>query len=40
VPTSSMGRLYRDLLGKANQILAQNADDIYLMIAGLPLKIK
>jgi len=40
VPTSSMGRLYRDLLGKANQILVQNADDIYLMIAGLPLKIK
>jgi adenosylcobinamide kinase/adenosylcobinamide-phosphate guanylyltransferase len=40
VPTSRVGRLYRDLLGKANQILAQCADEVYLMVAGLPLKIK
>lgn len=40
VPTNKMGRLYRDLLGKANQLLAQCADEIYLMVAGLPLKIK
>ncbi len=40
VPVNRVGRLYRDLLGKANQILAQCADEIYLMIAGLPVKIK
>jgi adenosylcobinamide kinase/adenosylcobinamide-phosphate guanylyltransferase len=40
VPANEVGRLYRDLLGKANQILAQRADEIYLMIAGLPLPIK
>ncbi|MFC1874512.1 bifunctional adenosylcobinamide kinase/adenosylcobinamide-phosphate guanylyltransferase [Chloroflexota bacterium] len=40
VPASNMSRLYRDLLGKANRILAQNIDDVYLMIAGLPVKIK
>ncbi|HEX74143.1 MAG TPA: bifunctional adenosylcobinamide kinase/adenosylcobinamide-phosphate guanylyltransferase [Dehalococcoidia bacterium] len=40
VPANAVGRLYRDLLGKANQILAQRADDIYLMVAGLPLSIK
>jgi len=40
VPANSMSRLYRDLLGKANQILAQQADEVYLMVAGLPFPIK
>ncbi len=40
VPTSRVGRLYRDLLGKANQMLASHADEVYLMVAGLPMKIK
>ncbi len=40
VPANTVGRLYRDLLGRANQLLAQRADEIYLMVAGLPLLIK
>jgi len=40
VPADSMSRLYRDLLGKANQMLAQHADKIYLMVAGIPLLLK
>ncbi len=40
VPGSKVGRLYRDLLGKANQMLAQCADEVYLMVAGLPMKTK
>lgn len=40
VPSSRVGRLYRDLLGKANQMLAQCADEVYLMVAGLPIKTK
>jgi adenosylcobinamide kinase/adenosylcobinamide-phosphate guanylyltransferase len=40
VPETKLGRLYRDLLGKANQLIAQRADEVYLMIAGIPLKIK
>ncbi len=40
VPANKMGRLYRDLLGKANQLLAQQADEVYLMVAGLPVSIK
>ena len=39
VPANQMSRLYRDLLGKANQMLAQSADEVYLMVAGLPVKI-
>ncbi len=40
VPVNKLGRLYRDLLGKANQVLAQHADEVYLMVAGIPLRIK
>jgi len=40
VPVSRVGRLYRDLLGKANQMLAQCVDEVYVMAAGLPIKIK
>jgi len=40
VPDNTMGRLYRDLLGKANQTLAEHASQLYLMVAGLPLPIK
>ncbi|MFC1982028.1 bifunctional adenosylcobinamide kinase/adenosylcobinamide-phosphate guanylyltransferase, partial [Chloroflexota bacterium] len=40
VPTNKMGRLYRDVLGKANQLLAQQADEVHLMVSGLAVKIK
>jgi adenosylcobinamide kinase/adenosylcobinamide-phosphate guanylyltransferase len=40
VPDNEMSRTYRDLLGRANQLLAQCADEVYLLIAGIPLKIK
>jgi adenosylcobinamide kinase / adenosylcobinamide-phosphate guanylyltransferase len=35
VPPYPLGRVYRDLLGRANQKLAARADEIYFMIAGL-----
>lgn len=40
VPANKVGRLYRDLLGMANQMLAARADEVYLMVAGLPAQIK
>ena len=40
VPANKVSRLYRDLLGKANQKLAQHADEVYLMAAGIPLLMK
>lgn len=40
VPPNRIGRLYRDMLGRANQTLAQFADEVYLMIAGLPVALK
>jgi adenosylcobinamide kinase/adenosylcobinamide-phosphate guanylyltransferase len=40
VPDNEMSRTYRDLLGRANQLLAQYADEVYLLVAGIPVKIK
>lgn len=40
VPPYPLGRAYRDLLGKANQLIAKVADKVYFMVCGLPLEIK
>jgi len=40
VPETKLGRIYRDLLGKANQLLASHATEVYLMVACLPVKVK
>jgi len=40
VPDYPAGRAYRDLLGRANQFIAERADRVYLMIAGIPLQLK
>ena len=34
------GRVYRDALGMANQMLAKNADEVYLMVAGIAIPLK
>jgi adenosylcobinamide kinase / adenosylcobinamide-phosphate guanylyltransferase len=39
-PVSPLGRAYRDLLGEINQKVARIADDVILMVAGLPLALK
>ncbi len=40
VPPYELGRAYRDILGRANQILARHADEVLLFVAGLPMKVK
>jgi len=40
VPETKLGRTYRDLLGKANQLVASHADEVYFMAAGIPAKVK
>jgi adenosylcobinamide kinase/adenosylcobinamide-phosphate guanylyltransferase len=39
VPPYPLGRVYRDLLGWANQRLAAFADEVYFMIAGIPMRL-
>ncbi|MFH1562384.1 MAG: bifunctional adenosylcobinamide kinase/adenosylcobinamide-phosphate guanylyltransferase [Nitrospirota bacterium] len=40
VPTNKLARVFTDLLGKANQIMADCANEVYLLVAGIPVKIK
>ncbi len=40
VPPYPLGRVFRDGLGRANQRLAQAADTVLLMVAGIPTSIK
>ena len=40
VPPYPLGRLYRDALGRANQRLADAADNVLFMVAGLPMAVK
>jgi len=40
IPGDRVSRLYRDLLGKANQMLAEHVDEVYWMVSGIPLTIK
>jgi adenosylcobinamide kinase / adenosylcobinamide-phosphate guanylyltransferase len=40
VPPYPLGRIYRDLLGRANQQLAALAQQVIFMVAGLPMIVK
>ena len=40
VPSSALGRAYRDALGRVNQLAASRADRVYLTTAGLSLELK
>ena len=40
VPAYALGRAYRDLLGRANQKLAESAEDVFFMVAGIPMRVK
>ena len=40
VPPSELGRAIRDIAGRANQMLAKAADEVFLCVSGIPLRIK
>ncbi|MCY3539185.1 MAG: bifunctional adenosylcobinamide kinase/adenosylcobinamide-phosphate guanylyltransferase [Acidimicrobiia bacterium] len=40
VPNNPLGREYRDVLGRVNQQVASRADQVLLMVAGLPIDLK
>lgn len=40
VPENPLARAYRDLAGRSNQILAHSAEQVYMVVAGLPMEIK
>jgi adenosylcobinamide kinase/adenosylcobinamide-phosphate guanylyltransferase len=40
VPPYPLGRVYRDALGRVNQRITAAADEVWLMIAGVPWRLK
>lgn len=40
VPESPLGRFFRDLAGRANQLVAKEADEVYFAVAGYLLRVK
>lgn len=40
VPETALGRRFRDCAGRANQVIARGADEVYLMVSGIPVRIK
>lgn len=40
VPEHRLARLFRDIAGKTNQILAASADEVHVVISGIPLRLK
>jgi adenosylcobinamide kinase/adenosylcobinamide-phosphate guanylyltransferase len=40
VPAFPLGRLYRDILGRANQLVAARAAAVYLVVAGIGVDLR
>ena len=40
VPATKLGRRFRDLAGEINQMTAEKADEVYLVVAGIPVCLK
>jgi len=40
IPENAQARLYRDLAGRCNQVIAEASDRVVFMVSGLPMEIK
>ncbi|GIM28180.1 adenosylcobinamide kinase/adenosylcobinamide phosphate guanyltransferase [Clostridium polyendosporum] len=40
VPENKLSREFRDIAGRVNQYLAREAEQVYLVVSGIPVKIK
>ena len=40
VPNYPLGRYFREIAGKMNQVVAGRADEVYFVMSGIPMKIK
>ena len=40
VPENKLARIFRDIAGRANQHLAHHAEEVHLVVSGIPMRIK
>lgn len=40
VPSYKLGSIFRDIAGRMNQKIAKEAKEVYLLVSGIPMKIK
>lgn len=40
VPPYALGRIFRDIAGRVNQRFAREAQEVYFLVSGIPMKIK
>ncbi|MCG8482462.1 MAG: bifunctional adenosylcobinamide kinase/adenosylcobinamide-phosphate guanylyltransferase [Clostridia bacterium] len=40
VPANRFSRIFRDIAGRINQYAAKKADEVYLTVSGIPMKLK
>jgi len=40
VPGNRLSRVFQDIAGRVNQMLAKNADEVYFCVSGIPVRIK
>jgi adenosylcobinamide kinase/adenosylcobinamide-phosphate guanylyltransferase len=40
VPDNAAARIYRDLVGRCNRMMAAAASEVYLVSCGIPLQLK
>ena len=40
VPDNKLSRVYTDIVGRINQQIASQSDEVYFVVSGIPMKIK
>lgn len=40
VPENKLARIFRDIAGRTNQYIASKCDEVYLVVCGIPVKIR
>jgi adenosylcobinamide kinase/adenosylcobinamide-phosphate guanylyltransferase len=40
VPDNKLSRVYTDIVGRINQCIASQSDEVYFVVSGIPMKIK
>ena len=40
VPGNKLSRIYSDIVGRINQLIASKSDEVHFVVSGIPMRIK